>query len=342
MFCTSLAAHDPARTSTASLLGVDVGGSRTRVLLARSNGTVIGRGHGPGANRFSSVTRLEHALTEALTVAFDRAGADAAPADVCAAVVAVAGLLHGDGARGEVERALAAVGIRTRLRVVPDFVANHAAGSQAPDGLVLVAGTGAVAARILGRQPVARADGSGWLLGDEGSAVWFALEAIRAVLRGWDGRGTPTSLAGPVIRELLGPAAPTDREPASEVVAAVSRRSAASLGALAPPVLALADEDEVAATILRRAADALAGSALAAAGDSEPAQLVVAGSVLLGASNLRRAILERLRGRWPSVVVSEGRDGAAGAAVIALEDWDAGRLTPRIHRRLVGPVLRSD
>lgn len=334
--------QDRGARPPAVLLGIDVGASSTRVVLARSDGRIVARGTGPGANRYSSATPLGEALSDALAVAFAAAPQDAAPEDVRGVVVAVAGVSHGDDVSAEVERSLVTAGIGAPLRVVPDFVANHAAGSRPSDGLVLVAGTGAVAARIVDRRDVARADGAGWLLGDGGSAVWLGLEAIRATLRSWDGRAPATALEGPVIRELLGPTATIARGAGSAVVAAVSHRAPATLGALAPAVLALAPQDAVAATIVHRAADELAVSAIAAAGEDEPGHLVVAGSVLLGAPTLRAAVLERLQARWPAVTVHHGRDGAAGAVVIALEEWHAPSLTARVHDRLVAGSPASD
>lgn len=51
---------------------------------------------------------------------------------------------------------------------------------------------------------VQRADGYGWLVGDEGSAVWLGREAVRAALAAYDGRGSPTLLTESVPRALLG------------------------------------------------------------------------------------------------------------------------------------------
>src|SRR5436305_8154 len=69
------------------------------------------------------------------------------------------------------------------------------------------AGTGAGAAVIDDGALVRRADGYGWLVGDEGSGVWIGTEAVRAALRAYDGRGAPTTLAESVPRLLLGEAA---------------------------------------------------------------------------------------------------------------------------------------
>jgi hypothetical protein len=70
---------------------------------------------------------------------------------------------------------------------------------------VVFSGTGAGAAVINDGAIVQRADGYGWLVGDEGSAVWLGKEAVRAALAAYDGRGSPTLLTDSVPRALLGP-----------------------------------------------------------------------------------------------------------------------------------------
>src|SRR5439155_10636 len=47
-----------------------------------------------------------------------------------------------------------------------------------------------------------RAGGWGYLVGDEGSAVWCGLEALRAVAHAVDGRGAPTRLTPLLFQEL--------------------------------------------------------------------------------------------------------------------------------------------
>ena len=83
--------------------------------------------------------------------------------------------------------------------VVPDLLAAFAAGTPAASGAVLVAGTGAGAAAVVDRQVVRQADGAGWLLGDIGSAVWLAREALVAVVAALDGRGPATALTEPLL-----------------------------------------------------------------------------------------------------------------------------------------------
>lgn len=313
------------------MLGVDVGGTSTRAVIATADGKILGRGVAPGANRYSSADRFGDVLNEAIREALS----GVVGGHVDAAVVAVAGLSHASSVEPEVHRVLAAANIEAPVRIVPDVVANHAAGTNAASGLVLVAGTGAIAARIDRDRVERRADGVGWLLGDEGSAVWFGFEAVRAVLRAWDGRGTTTALDGIVTRVLLDGTAPPGPELTSEVISVVNARSPASLGLLAPEVIGAAEHDEVAAAIVGRAVDHLCLSTRAAAGRDRPRSLVLAGSLLLGAPGIAAGITADLRTEWPQLVTREGRDGAAGAATIALRSLPGDVCSDAVHRRLM-------
>ncbi|MBA9007865.1 N-acetylglucosamine kinase-like BadF-type ATPase [Actinomadura cellulosilytica] len=92
--------------------------------------------------------------------------------------------------------------------MVTDIAVAFAAGTSAPEGIVVFSGTGAGAAVINDGTIVQRADGYGWLVGDQGSAVWLGRQAVEATLAALDGRGAPTLLAESVPRALLGPLAP--------------------------------------------------------------------------------------------------------------------------------------
>ncbi|WP_308198413.1 N-acetylglucosamine kinase [Actinomadura terrae] len=184
------------------VVGIDAGGTKTRCVVLTLGGALAGSGTGPGANPNSGgdtvgalTTALREALgdldrTRILTGVFGIAGAGSAgrPAAVAAA-----------------RQAWQAVGLRGSPAVVTDIAVAFAAGTSEPKGIVVFSGTGAGAAVISDGTIVQRADGYGWLVGDEGSAVWLGKEAVRAALAAYDGRGSPTLLTDSVPRALLGP-----------------------------------------------------------------------------------------------------------------------------------------
>ncbi|TDD73804.1 ATPase [Actinomadura rubrisoli] len=183
------------------MVGIDAGGTKTRCVVLTLGGALAGSGTGPGANPNSGgdtagalTTALREALgdldrTHILTGVFGIAGAGSAgrPAAVAAA-----------------RQAWQSFGLRGAPAVVTDIAVAFAAGTNEPKGIVVFSGTGAGAAVISDGTIVQRADGYGWLVGDEGSAVWLGKEAVRAALAAYDGRGSPTLLTDSVPRALLG------------------------------------------------------------------------------------------------------------------------------------------
>jgi N-acetylglucosamine kinase-like BadF-type ATPase len=183
------------------VIGVDAGGTTTRCAVMAPNGTIAGYGRGPGANRNSggdAVTSLTTALRAALR--------DLNHSHVAGGVFGIAGA----GAAGRsaavhaATEAWRACGLAGAPSVVTDITVAFAAGTNAPTGIVVFSGTGAGAAVVDHGKIVRRADGYGWLVGDEGSAVWLGREAVRAALNAHDGRGAPTILAETVPDALFG------------------------------------------------------------------------------------------------------------------------------------------
>ncbi|MGW7545206.1 BadF/BadG/BcrA/BcrD ATPase family protein, partial [Streptomyces sp. NPDC054770] len=256
------------------VVGIDAGGTRTRAVLAdAADGRVLGEGlAGPGNALAVSAPDLADHLAEAVASAVPEAGR----ARVAAVVGGFAGAARAPEeepgrvrARAALTTALTRLGIGTEaVEVYSDIEAAFAgAPGQPADGLALVAGTGAVAARIEGRALVATSGGDGWLLGDDGGGFWIGREAARAALRAADGRGGPTALTAAVGQALGIPAGvlpPAEGELwAPELRAAyracllpaVMDRPPVRLADLAPLVpRAAAEQDAVAAAVLQEAA----------------------------------------------------------------------------------------
>ncbi|MER5425956.1 N-acetylglucosamine kinase [Streptosporangium roseum] len=179
------------------VLGLDVGGTSSRALLLDASGRRIGYGRAPGGNPAAHGTgtaavNIRQALEPALL------GVD--PADVAGAVVGMAGVGALD--RAVFDRMWASAGLRCVPAVTGDLGVAFAAGTAEPRGTVLIAGTGAIAARIEDGEPVAVSDGLGWLLGDQGSGFWLGREAARAAVRGLS-RGESDGLLTRLVAEEI-------------------------------------------------------------------------------------------------------------------------------------------
>ncbi|MEU6932073.1 BadF/BadG/BcrA/BcrD ATPase family protein [Streptomyces sp. NPDC046374] len=292
------------------VVGVDAGGTRTRARLAdATTGRVLGEGAGGPGNALSVPpdTLVRH-LGEALRGALPAGGGT---------VAAVVGGFAGGGPGGGRERAhtaltraLALAGVRAgRVEVRGDADIAFAGGAGNPaDGLVLIAGTGAAAARVADRRQIRAADGDGWLLGDAGSGFWLGREALRAVLRALDGRGPSTALTERVGVLCGG----LSKE---HVVRYAYGAEPVRLASLSPVVVEVAAfGDGVACGLLDRAADELVSTV--AALDPRPGEPLVVTGGLLGPGG---PLLSRLTTRVSvlGLVPDPVRDGLGGAVALA-------------------------
>ncbi|WP_311923011.1 BadF/BadG/BcrA/BcrD ATPase family protein [Microbispora sp. H10836] len=328
----------------ALFVGVDGGGTSTRCVVVTESGEIAGRGLAGGANAISvpdPAANLRAALLGALE-GLDRAR-------VAGGVFGLAGAAR---AAEPAERAWREAGLAGRPAVVADVLVAFTGATDEPDGAVLVAGTGAIGARVRDRRVVRRADGLGWLLGDEGSGVWLGRRAAAAALNAIDGRGASTVLVARVAEAVLGAgAAGEDDGPAlaqalvSVVYAQVAERGPAWLGTLAPVVDTAAREgDEVARGVVAEAARRLCRTARVVTGEAAHDRgaraaggggpLVLAGSLLTEPTELAHLVRAEL-GRRATLV--RARDAAAGAAALAVRAALPG--DPRAaeaHRALIG------
>lgn len=274
------------------LIGIDGGGSKTAVVLARLDGSPVGRGEG-GPSNYHAVG-LENAfaaLDEAISAAWMQAGIPEQP--VSAVVLGMSGVDRPeDSTVFETWTARRFPGVHVKL--VNDGQIALAAGTPQGWGVVVVSGTGSI---IFGQDEhgrTARAGGWGPLFGDEGSGYRAALEAIQAVARAHDGRGPATSLTQRVLAFFQVTAPP-------DLIAAVYRpeNSRAEIARLSRAVdeEALAG-DPVAQRIVQRAAEELAAGVQSVAVQQLHLQTVpiaLAGGFLVHGRSLQTAFLDRVK-----------------------------------------------
>lgn len=266
------------------VMGLDVGGTSVRCVVADEDGTPLGRAKAPGANFRSSGPDAAGNVRCAVVEALSRAELDGGP--IAAIAVGAAGAAEAGLRQVELlmDDALAGLGLpRAAVRGDLDIAFRSAAWH--PDGVLLLAGTGAVAARFAAWEVVERSDGMGWLLGDVGSGAWLGREVLRAVAAALDGRGEATALV-PEVAAMLG--LPADGDLRQPLIAAATPLPPSAWGRFAPPALALDGADEVATGIVDAAAEGLLRTAAAV---GAPRRVVFAGG-LLGEGGLRRRLDE--------------------------------------------------
>ncbi|MEU7977208.1 BadF/BadG/BcrA/BcrD ATPase family protein [Micromonospora sp. NPDC049081] len=305
------------------VVGLDVGGTSTRATALTLTGERLGTGRAGGGNPTSH--GAERAAAE-LSTALREALRDVDPTRVRAGAIGLAGAgrLRADPAgRAAFDRAWSDAGLHCPYTVHSDALVGYASGTAAADGTILIAGTGAIAAQVCRWRLDRVADGHGWLLGDAGSGFWLGREAVRRLLADLDAARTPGPLGRRVLATLLGDDRVADRprETVDAVVQAVTRRPAVELARLAPLVVVAAAETEpVAGTLIERAAGLLADSVarIRPAGAVDP--VVLGGGLLTGGTPLAVAVTAELARRWPVAPLRPAGDGASAAAWLAARD----------------------
>ncbi|MBY8882089.1 BadF/BadG/BcrA/BcrD ATPase family protein [Actinacidiphila acidipaludis] len=340
------------------VIGIDAGGTRSRACLALAepapepgggpatgSGAASGSGAAPvdpaaavlsrgsgGPGNALSVGRAD--LTRHLTDAIAQAVPPAARGRVVAAFGGFAGAAEGLGSeRGQglalscLADALTANGISgAAVGVGGDTEVALAAAPGAPvDGLVLIAGTGAIATRLAGRKRAAVIDGHGWLLGDEGSGYWLGGRTVRAALEALDGRGPWTALVAAVTAHYLGETAllPAGRLPDFEerwqlseaVVTRAYGQPPPQLALLSPAAVAAADAGDAVALRLLDEAAALLTASVGALHPLAGEPLVLTGGLLGPGGPLLSRVSARLSGLGLRLYPTA--DGAPGAAALA-------------------------
>ena len=319
----------------------DVGGTRSRLVAAPLDGAVLARLDGPGANLRSSGASALEDLADTIGEVLARArraleaeGACAEGAEVAAVALGISGAGPARAAevRAAVAEHLTGLGIPAeRLLITDDLHTAFLSGGVGDDGLLVLAGTGAVAVRFHDRQAVARRDGMGWLLGDIGSAVWLGRRTLEAVAADLDGRGPRTLLTEEVgaalgldLRDGQRPPSPTG-DPRQDLIRALDEQlpagAPAALGRFAP-LPARVRTDPVASDILHTAIAHVLDTIQALDPEAVLA-VVLAGSVLTSPGPLHDEVTASLQDRRRTVRAAP--DGLAGALLLAREHADRDR-----------------
>ena len=334
-------------TDEALVLGLDVGGTSTRVLAVTPHGVRRGAGRASGGNPTGlGPERAAAALAEAVEQALTGLN----PADVRHVVLGLAGggdLPSGADMPGSeaFTRVWNSVGVTCPVDYEPDALIAFVAGTDAPEGSLVLSGTGAVAIAVKDRAMAERSDGHGWLLGDRGSGFWLGRQMVLAAMAELDGEGPETVLTGLVI-ESLGLRDPRPRPDsvatartsppptARDLVAAVMAEPPTALARLAPLLsTACGADDPVAEAIADRAAEHLAATLSTVRDPDTATPIVLAGSVLTNRTPVAERVRRILRTRWPDAEAVPALDGAAAAAWLALARIGPVP-TPEIRERL--------
>ncbi len=293
------------------LIGVDVGATKTMVLLVGTDGTRK-RLEAPGA-ALRPGRILRSANTVAGAVRGVLRGTGRPTADVLVVGAAGAGRKE---ERDEFSRALRAEEMAEKVRVTTDGeIALLAAFGRQP-GILISVGTGAIG---MARDPAGEihtAGGYGWQMGDEGSGYAMGRAALGAVGRAHDGRGEATSLTQAILES-------THCQSFPRLVRWAAAAGPVEVAGLARTVTsAAADGDPIAVKIVADAAEALVRLAACLGTRFSPgtaASVAFTGGLWYDGSPLQAAVHQRLADHPVLVWTNLSVDPVEGAIILAQE-----------------------
>lgn len=304
------------------IAGVDGGGSKTHVIIARADdGAVVAEAQG-GGSAVAPGHAPESARVIASTVAAALEKIEAGDKTLSLLLAGVAGVGRKDE-RENLAAALDDLDIAGEVIVETDAeIALEDAFDGGP-GIILIAGTGSIAH---GRGPTgirARCGGWGPRIGDEGSGAWIGRRALGIVAAAHDGREPATALTGAILT------AAQLNEP-EELIPWAAAADPRTLAALAPVVCSTAATDPRAKALVDLAAEELVIHVRALSqrlfGDERAdIAMAFAGGLMKKASPLRKRVEHRLKSAVPGAHIrAEPIVAARGAVKLALRGVAAG------------------
>jgi glucosamine kinase len=236
------------------VVGVDGGGTRTRVAVATEEGTVLGTGEsGPGNYHDVGIDEVKGSIRQALADAWSASGLTPRPAT--SAFLGLASIASAEDRQTIQQMACELhladddfIGVDHDLRIA------MAGGLVGQPGIVLIVGTGSSSYGRSRSGETWRAGGWGPVLDDIGSGGWLGLQSMIAAVRDFDGRGAPTVLTARALKVL-------QLDDIQQILHRIdaeglTRKQTASLSRLV--LQAACEEDEVARAIIALGASELA------------------------------------------------------------------------------------
>jgi len=177
------------------LIGVDGGGTGTRVRLARADGTELAQASsGPSGLRNGTATAW-NAVNTAVAQAFAAIGIGAIPMQSCAIGLGLAGVHNKEWAAAfsAANPGYAAFVLDT------DGFSTLMGAHQGRPGAIVAIGTGSVGEALRADGQRVEVGGWGFPAGDEASGAWMGLRALNHIEQVMDGRAEGGELARDVI-----------------------------------------------------------------------------------------------------------------------------------------------
>lgn len=212
------------------LIGVDGGGTGTRVRIARAGGGEIAQAQGGPSGLAHGIDKAWKAIGAAVAAAFASAGIAHPPLSSMAIGLGLAGVHNKEWAA----QFVAANPGYAALRLETDGFTTLVGAHQGKPGAIVAIGTGSVGQVLLPNGEQREVGGWGFPAGDEASGGWMGLRAINHIEQVLDGRKPPSAFAQHVIDACGG-----NRD---AIQVWLGKASQTAFASLAPIVVANADD----------------------------------------------------------------------------------------------------
>ncbi|RAP25768.1 ATPase [Brevibacillus laterosporus] len=296
----------------AYIIGVDGGGTKTIAVAYNLQGIELARGESGYGNvmvhRETAISHMIQAIDQCQNAVIDNH-------DCVYLFLGLAGIES--GTHREVVEASLQERFAVPITITNDARIAHAACLQGQDGMLTIAGTGAVALGVHRGQSF-MTGGWGHLLGDEGSGYWIGIEALRQLMIEEE-CGFAYSSLSQVLLDYLG------LQKAAQIKGFVYSSSKDKIAALTPLVVGEAEAGEPnAQRILRTAGQYLAQMTIRLYKKTKfeaPVSIALKGSILTRITIVQKAFYEELKKFIPDAVfVLEEVCSSKGAYYLALQE----------------------
>jgi len=301
------------------VLGIDGGGTKTRVAILDETGHLLATGtSGPSNYNDVGENVTQENIGRAVEAARQAADLPAPPFD--AVFLGMASVVSPQD-RQVIRNMAEALNLAPAelIGVDHDCRIALAGGLTGRPGIVQIAGTGA---STYGRNAAGeawRSGGWGPLLADEGSGYWLGIQAMIAAVRSYDGRLPHTPLEERVLAEL-------GLSDMNEIMHRlyVEGRPRAEIARLGPLVIAVAGAgDPYALALIQQGSEEMADCVLAVARrlglDKGPSELALVGGVFQGGDVVLDPFTKAIHARLPQCRLTPAElPPVLGAGILAL------------------------
>lgn len=299
-------------------MGVDGGGTSTSAIIGDEEFNVLAEYSG-GASNYQSAG-IEK-VKENLQLLFEsfKTRHNLPMNDIKSICIGCAGV-NNDFDRLIYEDMIRSLGYNGKLLVYNDAVTALAGANGIMEGAVLISGTGSIAYGINKKGEHIRIGGWGHIIGDEGSGYAIGRDALQKVVQSFDGRIPPTKLWN-IISEKLN--IYSIDQLMSYIYDPNTKKQ--HIAGIAPYVIDIADEDDAALDIVRKAVYDLKKmvDALNNRLSLDCYDLAMSGSILLKTSRIRDELSNEIKLINPKINIHLPYNKPDfGALILAKNNWN--------------------